>query len=164
MRSASQKNAGSPIFGGTPLVTRGAVEIFRHDWSLDSSDAVRDLHYTMTPLDEGIRSDARVSFNRVTTTHSETARQLVHMGSGCFALLLRDLTWWQAAALACVAIAFNAAVLPLVGGRRLYRPSDHARGFPPGILIYPAAVLRADPRLSDEAGHRRRVVGHPGVR
>lgn len=63
------------------------------------------------------------------------------MGSGCFALLLRDLTWWQAAALACVAIAFNAAVLPLVGGRRLYRPSDHARGFPLGILIYPAAVL-----------------------
>ncbi len=43
------------IFGGTPIVTRGAVEIFRHDWSLDSSDAVRDLHYTMTPLDEGIR-------------------------------------------------------------------------------------------------------------
>jgi len=43
------------LFGGTPLVTRGAVEIFRHDWSLDSSDAVRDLHYTMTPLDEGIR-------------------------------------------------------------------------------------------------------------
>jgi uncharacterized protein (TIGR00297 family) len=77
----------------------------------------------------------------VTTTHSETARQLVHMGSGCFALLLRDLTWWQAAGLACLAVAFNAAVLPLVGGRRLYRPSDHARGFPPGILIYPAAVL-----------------------
>ena len=43
------------IFGGTPIVTRGAVEIFRHDWSLDSIDAVRDLHYTMTPLDEGIR-------------------------------------------------------------------------------------------------------------
>src|SRR5262249_14919212 len=74
---------------------------------------------------------------RMTTTHSETARQLVHMGSGCFALLLRYLTWWQAAGLACVAIAFNAAILPLVGGRKLYRPSDHARGFPPGILIYP---------------------------
>jgi farnesol dehydrogenase len=43
------------LFGGTPLVTRGAVEIFRHDWSLDSADAARDLHYTMTPLDEGIR-------------------------------------------------------------------------------------------------------------
>jgi uncharacterized protein (TIGR00297 family) len=77
----------------------------------------------------------------MTTTHSETARQLVHLGSGCFALLLRYLTWWQAAGLACAAIAFNVAVLPLVGGRRLYRPSDHARGFPLGILIYPAAVL-----------------------
>ena len=43
------------LFGGTPLVTRGAVEIFRHDWSLDSSDAIRDLQYTITPLDEGIR-------------------------------------------------------------------------------------------------------------
>ncbi len=42
------------LVGGTPLVTRGAVEIFRHDWSLDSSDAVRDLGYTITPLTEGI--------------------------------------------------------------------------------------------------------------
>ena len=43
------------LFGGTPLVTRGAVEIFRHDWSLDSSDAARDLGYAITPLAEGIR-------------------------------------------------------------------------------------------------------------
>jgi farnesol dehydrogenase len=42
------------MFGGVPLVTRGAVEIFRHDWSLDSSEAARDLGYTMTPLVEGI--------------------------------------------------------------------------------------------------------------
>jgi farnesol dehydrogenase len=42
-------------FGGTPLATRGAVDIFRHDWSLDSSEAVRELGYTMTPLAEGIR-------------------------------------------------------------------------------------------------------------
>jgi farnesol dehydrogenase len=41
--------------GGTPLITRGAVEIFRHDWSLDSSRAVHDLDYKITPLDEGIR-------------------------------------------------------------------------------------------------------------
>ena len=34
------------LFGGTPLITRGAVEIFRHDWSLDSSEAIRDLGYT----------------------------------------------------------------------------------------------------------------------
>ena len=42
------------VFGGTPLLTRGAVEIFRHDWSLESGDAVRALGYTMTPLADGI--------------------------------------------------------------------------------------------------------------
>src|SRR4051794_25233203 len=42
-------------FGGTPLVTRGAVEIFRHDWSLDSSDAIAELGYTQTPLIDGVR-------------------------------------------------------------------------------------------------------------
>ena len=40
--------------GGLPLVTRGAVEIFRHDWSLDSGLAVRELDYTMTPLVDGL--------------------------------------------------------------------------------------------------------------
>lgn len=44
------------VFGGTPLITRGAVEIFRHDWSLDSGDAIRELGYTITPLDDGIRA------------------------------------------------------------------------------------------------------------
>ena len=43
------------VFGGTPLLTRGAVEIFRHDWSLDSGEAVRDLGYAITPLADGIR-------------------------------------------------------------------------------------------------------------
>jgi farnesol dehydrogenase len=43
------------LFGGTPLATRGAVEIFKHDWSLDSSDAARDLGYTVTPLADGLR-------------------------------------------------------------------------------------------------------------
>ena len=43
------------LFGGMPLVTPGTVEILRHDWPLDSTDAVRDLGYAMTPLAEGIR-------------------------------------------------------------------------------------------------------------
>jgi uncharacterized protein (TIGR00297 family) len=73
--------------------------------------------------------------------HSESARQWVHIGSGLFALLLRVLTWWQAAALATSALVFNAVVLRRVGGRRLYRPVDEARGFPLGILLYPLAVL-----------------------
>jgi uncharacterized protein (TIGR00297 family) len=75
------------------------------------------------------------------TTHSENARQWVHIGSAGFALLLRFLTWWQAAALAAVALVFNVLVLPRIGGRRLYRPIDEARGFPLGIVVYPFAVL-----------------------
>jgi len=74
-------------------------------------------------------------------THSERARQWVHVGSGAFAFLLRGLTWWEGAALAAFALAFNALVLPRVGGRRLYRPVDRARGFTLGILLYPLAVL-----------------------
>jgi uncharacterized protein (TIGR00297 family) len=72
---------------------------------------------------------------------AESARQWVHIGSGLFALLLRFLTWWQAAALAVTALVVNALVLPRIGGRRLYRPIDEARGFPLGILLYPLSVL-----------------------
>lgn len=43
------------LFGGTPLITRGAVDIFRHDWSLDSSGSIQDLGYAITPLAEGVR-------------------------------------------------------------------------------------------------------------
>jgi uncharacterized protein (TIGR00297 family) len=75
------------------------------------------------------------------TTHSERARQWVHIGSAGFAFLLRFLTWWQAAALAAFALVFNLLVLPRIGGRRLYRPVDEARGFPLGILLYPLSVL-----------------------
>jgi uncharacterized protein (TIGR00297 family) len=74
-------------------------------------------------------------------SHSERARQWVHIGSASFALLLRYLSWPQAAGLAIVALVFNAMVLPRVGGRRLYRESDRTRGFPIGILLYPVSVL-----------------------
>jgi uncharacterized protein (TIGR00297 family) len=74
-------------------------------------------------------------------THSETTRQWVHIGSGSFALLLRVIPWWQATALAALALVFNLALLPRVGGRQLYRPADQARGFPLGILLYPLSVL-----------------------
>ena len=48
------ETARASLFGGMPLVTPGTVEILRHDWPLDSRDAVRDLGYTMTPLSQGI--------------------------------------------------------------------------------------------------------------
>ena len=75
------------------------------------------------------------------TTHSEFARQWIHIGSGLFALLLRVIPWWQATALAALALLFNLVLLPRIGGRRLYRPADEARGVPLGILLYPLSVL-----------------------
>jgi nucleoside-diphosphate-sugar epimerase len=44
------------LTGGLPRITRGAVEIFRHDWPLDSRDAESDLAYTMTPLERGLEA------------------------------------------------------------------------------------------------------------
>jgi farnesol dehydrogenase len=42
------------LTGATPLLTRRTVDIFRHDWPLDSTDAMRDLDYRITPLTDGI--------------------------------------------------------------------------------------------------------------
>jgi farnesol dehydrogenase len=47
------------LTGATPLLTRGTVDIFRHDWTLDSSDAIRDLDYRITPLADGIGTVVR---------------------------------------------------------------------------------------------------------
>ncbi len=69
---------------------------------------------------------------------SEGRRQFLHMAMGGFALALRFLTWRQAVALACAALAFNLLVLPRIG-KGLYRPTD-AR-FAAGIILYPLAVL-----------------------
>jgi hypothetical protein len=40
--------------GRPPLITRGAVEIFRHDWPLTSDAAARDLGLRVTPLPDGL--------------------------------------------------------------------------------------------------------------
>ena len=85
----------------------------------------------------------------------ETARQLVHISMSAFALLLRVLTWWQAALCAAAALAFNVFVLPRVGGSRLARPADAVRGYSLGIVLYPVAVLAlilAFPARLDIAG------------
>jgi uncharacterized protein (TIGR00297 family) len=71
---------------------------------------------------------------------SETLRQIVHITMGGWALLLRWLTWRQSALLALGAVAFNALLLPRLGGRRIYREADRG-GAARGILIYPIAVL-----------------------
>ena len=72
-------------------------------------------------------------------SHSETARQIVHMAMGGFALLLRWLTWWQAIAIGGAAVAFNVFALPRIA-RGLFRPGDEARPLH-GIVLYPIAVL-----------------------
>jgi uncharacterized protein (TIGR00297 family) len=71
--------------------------------------------------------------------HSESARQIVHVSMGGFALLLRWITWPQALALAGGALIFNLFVLPHVG-RQIYRPGDRARNVH-GIIYYPLSVL-----------------------
>jgi farnesol dehydrogenase len=47
------------LTGRPPLVTRGAVEIFRHDWSLDSRRSVEELGLRVTPLENGVREVLR---------------------------------------------------------------------------------------------------------
>ena len=42
------------LTGRRPLVTRGAVAIFQHDWPVDSARAIADLGYRVTPLAEGL--------------------------------------------------------------------------------------------------------------
>ena len=71
---------------------------------------------------------------------SEDRRQIVHVAMGGLALLLRDLTPWQAAVLAGGAVAFNLFALPRLAGT-LYRPREVRRRLFSGIVLYPVAVL-----------------------
>ena len=48
------EDARAAVFKRPPLLTRGTVEIFRHDWSLDSTAAIRDLGLRIKPLREGV--------------------------------------------------------------------------------------------------------------
>lgn len=72
---------------------------------------------------------------------SEIKRKFVHIAVGHFALLLRWLSWPQAALLALLALVFNWQVLPRMGGRALWRAHEHGRGYAHGIVMYPLSVL-----------------------
>jgi uncharacterized protein (TIGR00297 family) len=74
-------------------------------------------------------------------TGGELGRKLLHIAVGGFALLLRFLTWPEAAGLAAAAFLFNWQVLPRLGGRRLWRHTEHGAGYALGILLYPASVF-----------------------
>ena len=43
------------LTGRPPLITRGIVEILRHDWSMDSARSMDALNYRITPLETGLR-------------------------------------------------------------------------------------------------------------
>jgi len=74
-------------------------------------------------------------------TPAEARRKLVHTAVGSLALLLRFMSWREAALMAVAAFFFNWLALPRLGGRGLWREADHGRGYPIGILLYPLAVL-----------------------
>jgi nucleoside-diphosphate-sugar epimerase len=44
------------VFDASPQLTRGTVEILRHDWPLDSSRSIAELGYHITPLTDGVRA------------------------------------------------------------------------------------------------------------
>ena len=44
----------SSVMKRPPLLDRGVVEIFQHDWSLDSSPAEAELGLRLTPLEDGL--------------------------------------------------------------------------------------------------------------
>ncbi len=44
------------LFGREPsLLTHEVARIYRHSWAYDSSLAQKELHYSITPLEEGLR-------------------------------------------------------------------------------------------------------------
>ncbi len=51
---ACVEEARATLSGRPPLLTRGTVEIFRHDWPLDSGPTIAALGYVVTPLDHGL--------------------------------------------------------------------------------------------------------------
>jgi uncharacterized protein (TIGR00297 family) len=74
-------------------------------------------------------------------SRGEVARKLVHMGVGLIAFSLRFLGPLWGGFCALVAVVFNLVLLPRIGGRRLWREADAARGMATGIVLYPVAVL-----------------------
>jgi dolichol kinase len=75
----------------------------------------------------------------VSPVEREDLRKFVHLSMTGFALLLRWLNWWQAAACAGAAIILNWVVLPAIGAdRSLGRRGEH---YVSGVKLYPIGVL-----------------------
>lgn len=52
--AAALEEGRARLTGRPPLLTRGIVEIFRYDWSLDSDRSIRELSYRVRALSDGI--------------------------------------------------------------------------------------------------------------
>jgi len=65
----------------------------------------------------------------------------VHVGCGLVAIALKWMPWPAALGLAVAALAFNAFVLPRIGGRALHRHHERDREHSAGILLYPLAIV-----------------------
>jgi len=74
-------------------------------------------------------------------TGGELLRKITHMGVGLIAFSLRFLGPLWGAVLAAAALCMNLFLLPRIGGRRMWRESEHAAGSSLGIVLYPLAVL-----------------------
>ena len=54
--AARLEEARARLTGRAPLITRGVVEILRHDWSMDSRGSIDELGYRTTPLESGLKA------------------------------------------------------------------------------------------------------------
>ncbi len=54
--AARFEEARARLMGRPPLITRGVVEILRHDWSMDSRRSIDELGYRVTPLVSGLQA------------------------------------------------------------------------------------------------------------
>jgi len=53
--AAALEELRARLTGRPPLLTRGVVDIFRHDWPVEAGAAARDLNFRTTPLVEGVK-------------------------------------------------------------------------------------------------------------
>ncbi|HUO87491.1 MAG TPA: DUF92 domain-containing protein, partial [Thermoanaerobaculia bacterium] len=88
-----------------------------------------------------VRAEATAAVPATGLTAGELARKVVHMAVGLLAFTLVWLGPAWGALVAALAVVFNLAVLPRLGGRRLYRADELAAGRSAGIVLYPVAVL-----------------------
>ncbi len=57
--AARFEEARARLTGRPPLITRGVVEILRHDWSMDSRRSIAELGYRITSLESGVTALVR---------------------------------------------------------------------------------------------------------